>query len=312
THGAEWALIGLMFLLASGLLAPFGVGRTGFLTAFQPPQPDANVFRGTEVADGDWWFPLGVTFTDGTIAIDGRERTAFTVTKRSPDPWSRLQQIVTLEPEQTYTMSAVFRRVGDVRPGLDGWGETTVDDAVVQVNLGTTLVGSVHDARGVGPVEVMSSSVLELDGDLVRAQVTFRYPGDQPLTWHVGVVPDRSNLTGVSTTFAELQLTATDVHVPYAPGRAERGVASLRASRFPIWNDALDAVAARPLLGWGSEGLPGSIVELPGEQPRLRPVASRAHNAALSIWVERGLVGLAGLMMLLLALGLRAVQQRDK
>src|SRR5690606_23763121 len=79
THGAEWALIGLMFLLASGLLAPFGVGRTGFLTAFQPPQPDANVFRGTEVADGDWWFPLGVTFTDGTIAIDGRERTAFTV-----------------------------------------------------------------------------------------------------------------------------------------------------------------------------------------------------------------------------------------
>ncbi len=312
THGAEWVLIGIMFLLASGLLAPLGVGRTGFLTAFQPAQPDANVFRGTEVADGDWWFPLGVTFVDGKVAVDGVERTAFTVTKRSADPWSRLQQIVTLEPQQTYTMSVVLRVQGDARPGLDGWGETTIDGQTVQMNLGTTMVRGAHEARGTGPVEVMSSSALELEDDLVRAQVTFRYTGDQPLVWHVGVVPDRSNLTGVSTTFAGLQLTATDAPVPYVPGRAERGVASLRASRFPIWNDALNAIAARPLLGWGPQGLPRSIAVLGDEQPRLRPVASHAHNAALSAWVERGVVGFGGLVLLFLALALRAVQQRDR
>src|SRR5690606_39272185 len=92
----------------------------------------------------------------------------------------------------------------------------------------------------------------------------------------------------------------------------ERGVASLRASRFPIWADALNAIAARPLIGWGPQGLPTSISALAGEQPRLRPVASHAHNAALSAWVERGFVGFAGLTLLFLALSLRAVQQRDR
>src|SRR5690606_9055261 len=164
-----WVLIAVMFLLASGLLAPLGVGRTGFLTAFQPAQPDANVFRGTEVADGDWWFPLGVTFTDGKIAVDGVERTALVVTKRSADPWSRLQQIVTLEPQQTYTMSVVLRSQADARPGLDGWGETTVDGQVVQMNLGTTMVRSVHEARGSGPVAVMRSSARERENELGRA-----------------------------------------------------------------------------------------------------------------------------------------------
>ncbi len=312
TRSAEWLLISVMFLLASGLLAPLGVGRTGFLTAFQPAQADANVFRGTEVADGDWWFPLGVTFIDGTMAVEGVERTAFTVTKRSPDPWSRLQQIVTLRPQEAYTMSVVLRAEGDTRPGLDGWGETRLEGETLQMNLGTTLAGGAHEARGSGPVEVMSSSALELGDDLMRAQVTFRYTGEQPLTWHVGVVPDRSNLTGVSTTFAELQLTATDGPVPYVAGRAERGVASLGASRFPIWNDALEAIAARPLLGWGTQGLPRSISELSDGQPRLRPVASHAHDLALSVWVERGAIGFSGLLLLFLALAIRAVQQRDR
>src|SRR5690606_39364460 len=49
-----------------------------------------------------------------------------------------------------------------------------------------------------------------------------------------------------------------------------------------------------------------------GEQARLRPIASHAHNMALAVTVERGFVGLAGLTALLAGLSLRAVQQRDR
>src|SRR5690606_36478039 len=122
TRAAEWALVGVMVLLASGALAPFGVGRTGFVTAFQPASAESNVFRGTDVAEGDWWFPLGVSHTGSTLEVEGVQRPAVIVTKRSPDPWARLQQIVTLEPGQVYTLSAVLRPLGDSRPGFDGWG----------------------------------------------------------------------------------------------------------------------------------------------------------------------------------------------
>ena len=310
TRAAEWTLVGMMFLLASGVLAPVGVGRTGFLTAFQPASVEANVFRGTEVAEGDWWFPLGVTYTASTLEVEGVLRSAIIVTKRSEDPWSRLQQVVTLEPGQTYTLSAVLRPMGDTRPGFDGWGMQAGDETAT--NLGTTLVDGGHEARTTGGVTLLSTSAVDLGNGQVRAQVTFRYEGERPLTWYVGVVPDRSNLTNVSTAFAELQLTATDAPLPYVPGRAERGVASLRASRFPVWRDAVDAIAARPLVGWGPGGLPVAVEALQAEQARLRPIASHAHNMALAVWVERGVIGLVGLVALLVALSLRAVQHRDK
>jgi Undecaprenyl-phosphate galactose phosphotransferase WbaP len=310
TRAAEWVLIAAMFLLASGALTPFGIGRTGFLTAFQPAPADANVFRGTDVVDGDWWFPLGVTFGGASLEVEGVARPAIIVTKRSEDPWSRLQQVITLEPEQTYTLSAVLRPIGDARPGFDGWGVRPGDDAAT--NLGTTLSGGAHEARATGALTVLHSSAVDLGYGLLRAQVTFRYEGADPLVWYVGVVPDRSSLAGASTIFAELQLTATDAPLPYVPGRAERGVASLRVSRYPIWQDALNAIGARPLVGWGPTGLPEAVSTLDAQQARLRPVASHAHNMLLAVWVERGAIGALGLVALFLALALRAVQQRDR
>src|SRR5690606_20596728 len=118
--------------------------------------------------------------------------------------------------------------------------------------------------------------------------------------------------TGVSTTFAEVQLTASDAPLPYVPGHAERGVASLRASRLPIWRDALTAISARPLFGWGPNGLPAAMNELQPEEARLRPVAAHAHNMALAVWVDRGIFGLIGLGVLATVLSLRAIQQRDR
>src|SRR5690606_20814050 len=92
----------------------------------------------------------------------------------------------------------------------------------------------------------------------------------------------------------------------------ERGVGNLSTSRVPIWRDALTAISARPLLGWGEGGLPAAILEAHPEVMRVRPVAAHAHNMFLNVWVDRGLVGLVGLVVLVVVLALRAVQHRDR
>lgn len=310
TRIAEWSLVVLMALVVSGVAAMLGLGRTGFLTAFVPPAEESNMFRGTEVAAGDWWYPLGVDFKGVQIAVEGQERTAYAVTKTWNEPWSRLQQAVSLTPGETYTLSAVFRAPDGTRPGFDGWGRESAN--AEPVNLATTLDADAHRANGTGAITVVSSSVVTAGDAWVRAFVTFRYDGASPLTWYVGVVPDRSNRTGITTTFAELQLTPSYTLLPYRAGPAERGVTDLRTSRFPIWRDALAAIAARPLLGWGPDGFPEAVGTLRPDETLVRPVAAHAHNALLSAWVNGGLVGALGLLSLFGVLALRAVQQRDR
>src|SRR5690606_2555327 len=153
--------------------------------------------------------------------------------------------------------------------------------------LSTYVSAGTHVAVGSGGIYVHSSSAADLGDGWVRAQVTFSYDGAAPMVWYVGVVPDRSNLTGVSTTFAELQLTAADAPVADVPRHAERSVANPSPSRLPIRRLAPTAIAARPLLGWGPNGLPTAIHELHPDQMRVRPVAAHAHNIALAVWVDR-------------------------
>src|SRR5690606_34721286 len=89
TKASEWLLIGAMVLLALGVLNPLGIGRTGFLTAFEPGTQTANLFRGTEVVEGDWWYPLGVSVVGTNVNVGGQQRAGLTVTKRWEEPWTR-------------------------------------------------------------------------------------------------------------------------------------------------------------------------------------------------------------------------------
>lgn len=310
TSIAEWVLVALMLFLISGLAASLGLGRTGFLTDFVPQDGGENHFRGTEITQGDWWFPLGVTFTTSEVSVAGQERTSFVVTKDWSEPWSRLQQAVTLAPGETYTLSALIDAPEGARAGFDGWGRESTE--VEPVNLATVLTGRTHQATVTGPLSVISSSFISESETSRRAFVTFRYEGETPVTWYVGVVPDRSTETGTTISFSELQLTTSYSLLPYRPGPAERGVTDLRTSRFPIWRDALDAIAARPLLGWGPTGFPLAVATLHPDETLLRPIASHAHNALLAAWVDRGLFGPIGLVGLMALLSLRAIQQRDR
>jgi len=310
TKVVEWALIVTMTLLVTGVATHLGLGRTGFLTAYVPELDNPNLFRGTEVAKGDWWFPLGVTFGSHEEFVDGETRSVIDVTKTSPEPWSRLQQAVILAPGEAYTLSALLRPSPGATPGFDSWGQD--NNTASTVTLGTVLDGGTHRVTSSTGMKVISTGAEVLEADWARASVTFEYLGDRPLTWYVGVVPDRSNLLGVTSSFAELQLVQSYSVMPYRPGAAVRGVTDVRQSRFPIWRDALEAIRSKPILGWGPEGFPKAVHSALAGQILLRPVAAHAHNAFLAVWVDRGLVGLIGLLGLFGLLFLRAIQQRDR
>lgn len=310
TRAAQWMMVAVMAFILSGFPALLGLGRTGFLTDFVQTTDSPNQFRGTEVASGDWWFPLGVSFSNSKALIEGEERTTYLVSKEWTEPWSRLQQAVTLQPGEAYTLSAVINSSEGVRPGFDGWGREPSQD--VPANLATTLDGSTHLASATGSLTVLTSSAVTLDDSWTRAFVTFRYEGDEPLVWYVGVVPDRSSRIDVATAFAEYQLVPSYSLLPYRPGAAARGVTDIQTSRLPIWRDALEAIAARPLLGWGPGGFPLAVETLHPDETLVRPVAAHAHNALLASWVDGGLLAALGIICLFAVLSIRAIQQRDR
>lgn len=307
---AEWALVAVMALLVSGLASQAGLGRTGFLTAYTPTSVSDNLFRGTEIGNGDWWLPLGVEFTTDSEVVEGQDRTVYTVTKEWGEPWSRLQQAITLVPGTTYTLSATVNATEGTRPGFDGWGRASSGSEAA--NLATIFEGGVHRATSMGAIHIASSSAITLDDEWQRLYVTFDYTGESPLTWYVGVLPDRSDRVGSATRFTEFQLTTTYSLLPYRPGLAVRGVTDLRTSRFPIWRDALQAISARPILGWGPDGFPRAVDSLHPDETLLRPVAAHSHNAVLNSWVNSGVFGALGVFALFALLALRAVQQRDR
>ena len=310
TRLLEWTTIAIMVVLATGVGGLLGVGRPGFLVDVAGSAASPNLFRGTEAAAGDWWHPLDVRYTSQPILVEGQARTAFTVTKSDTTPYARLQQVVTLQPGETYVLSTRLRAPSEQRPGLDGWGNPGrgAEPAIVS----STVIAGELRATVTGPMTLLGTALEPLDAGWTRARVRFRFDGEAPLAWYTGVVVDRRDRTGSQVTFAELQLVAGDTAIAYVAGDVRRGVPDLRTSRYPIWRDAVTAISARPWLGWGPGGLPHAVEgQLPGDAA-FRPVASHAHNLLLSAWVDRGVVGLVGVLLLLGLFALRAVQQRDR
>jgi hypothetical protein len=150
---AEWVLIAVMLAVATGLTALVGLGRTGYRLDVVPPVAGANLFRGTEAAAGEWWYPLGVEIEAGAVTLDGVARTGYLVTKTDPEPYARLQQIVELRPRAAYVLAVAFRGDGNLRPGLDGWGRVEGTDQMV--NLGATMRDGNWVVGSGGPLTVL-------------------------------------------------------------------------------------------------------------------------------------------------------------
>jgi len=310
SSAAEWALVALMLVVASGATAAVGLGRTGYRLDLLAPPTGGNLFRGTEVLDRSWWLQLGVEASTTPVRVEGEVRTGFVVEKSDAASWSRLQQIVVLAPDQPYVLSVAWQAAEGLRPGLDGWGRPRSGGR--DANLAATYVGGDWRIAASEHFEVHGGGVEALDGGWRRGHLAFTYRGAAPLTWYVGAVPDRSAQLGRTTTFATLSLVQGSEPLPYVAGAADRGVADLRTTRLPVWREAIEAIAARPWWGWGPVGLPAATAALEPDDVRYRPVAAHAHNLLLAVWVERGFVGVVGLALLVGLLALRTLQQRDR
>lgn len=307
---AEWALIALMVVVATGVTTSLGTGRTGFRVDLTADGASVNLFRGVEAPSGDWWYPLEVRFAAAPGVVGGEARTVYEVTKQGADPFARLQQIVRLEPGRSYVLSVAWRGQDPARPGLDGWGRAGPD--APSDTLAATWSNGAWQVAATGAMTVVEAAVREVGDGWRRGHVAFRYDGPTPLVWYVGLVPDRRPDVGATTSFAELQLVEGVEAVAYVPLPPDRGQVDLQTTRLPLWAAALDAIAERPWLGWGPSGFVTAGAAIDPAGALQRPFAAHAHALVLDTWVERGVVGVAGLLLLGTLLALRVVQQRDR
>jgi Undecaprenyl-phosphate galactose phosphotransferase WbaP len=323
----ELGLLAIMFGVALGLSPYLGWGRVGFLLNLAPSvETRANLLQGSEIADGDWWDPLGVEVTEGRVELAGQTLTSYDIRKLSPEGWQRLQQVVTLEAGQTYTLSAFVRSSGLARASLQGWGQLEGNRTFIVIG---ELIGGRWQASLNGPGRILAYGSEPVGSEPVtdsrasnptkpewqRVWISFVYTAqDTDLTWWVGMAPDRRDQLGHATTFAGFQLSpqttlSTSVLEDYVAGSASQGL-GLQVARLPYWQAAWQGFLERPLLG-RAQTFSDYYLERGYSNSKIQQPPSHVHNLFLQFLFERGLVGTTGLLLLLTVLIYPLIQQRD-
>ena len=304
------ALALLAATLATAILfgPGIGLGTIGYLIVPSSVTPATNLVRGSEIPSGDWWDSREVTVHTGSTRLDGIPMTVYRVTKRGAENWLRLQQLIPLRSQATYTVSAWILDQGPAQAGLQGWGQ--LRDGTVFA-LTTRLVDHSLAASLRGPGTLDDYGVAQVAGAWKRVYATFTYRGsNSPLDWSVGLAPDARDYAASTATFAGFQLERGRL-TPYQPGEATRGLA-FTTGRLALWRIALKASGQHPWLGWGAGAFPAAYMRAePSTLGIDGDVPAHAHNLFLEVLFERGVVGLLGLLVLLYALVHRSVRLRD-
>ncbi len=311
-RGIEIALMAVVVAVAVGLSPLLGWGRIGFLLEFDATSAGRNLLKGTEIANGDWWYTNWVDVSASQAAIAGESMTAYRLTKKDrTESWLRLQQILPIEAQQTYTISAWIHAAGEGRPGIQGWGQYQTPEGLETFLVSATLSNGEWRAAARGPGQLLASGVAASDGDWRRVYATFRYEGTEPqLIWYLGLAPDIRDGTSAEAMFAGFQLEQGDTLTPYLPGAATEGL-GFSTARVPYWQAALQGIAERPLLGRGPDTFSSYFLNNWPERGRLHEIPAHTHNLFLQVLFERGVVGFLGLALLLLGLCWSALRRRD-
>lgn len=307
---AELGLIAVMLAIAAGLGPLLGWGRVGFLVDVIPaPEGIKNMVQGSEIARGDWWDDTWVEVESGQAVIGGRELTTYHVTKEGAEGWLRLQQVIPISANTPYTVSVWLNSEQASEPGIQGWGQLADEQGTFSVTAALTAQG--WQAGESGPGRVLDAGILARDGEWARAFVSFVYQGEtSPLYWYVGLAPDSRFIKGTSASFAGFQLEQSATPTPYNPGTATRGL-GLSVARIPYWRAAWQGFLDKPLFGWGQEQFPDYYRDNGASRRQIQAIPSHAHNLFLQLLFERGIIGLAGLLLLLIALSHQALKKRD-
>ena len=303
--------VSILTILAGGaLLGPlFGWGNAGFLIDVAPaPVENTNLLQGTEVVTGDWWRAVGVTVTgDRTLDFTGAPLRSYLVAKVRPGADARLQQVVSLDRGEPYTLSLwLWAEERANKPGvqLRGRPEGQPGDEGAFVLEGALTGG--WQAAVSGPGRVLDAGTLETKGLWRRVYATFVYEGDAPkLGGTLGFAPDQREQAGSQAAFAGFQLERGLSPSPYEPGAVTQGL-SLQRSRVALWQSAWSGFTASPLWGQGETFTDFFRRQQPDQQ-----TPSHAHSLPLQVLFERGLFGAVGLLLFLVALGYVAVQKGD-
>ena len=308
---AETAVLIGMLAIAAGFGPLLGWGQTGFLLDILPSTGSTqNLVQGSEILNGDWWNRMGVQVNPASTFIGDKELTSYTVTKVAPESWQRLQQIIPLSAGTTYTVSAWLKQPEEgIRAGIQGWGQLDGERRTFTVT-GRLVDGDWRSSLS-GPGQITGSGIVEVLGEWQRVWISFVYEGDQPtLQFWVGLAPDAQHSVGTTATFAAFQIEEGDKPSQYAPGPATRGL-SLGVARLPYWQAAWRGILERPLFGWGQDSFPEYYRTNWPDRGRLHDVPAHVHNFFLHVLFERGLVGLAGLVLFLIGLIHTAVRRGD-
>jgi Undecaprenyl-phosphate galactose phosphotransferase WbaP len=306
----EVAVIAVMVAVATGLGPLMGWGQVGFLLQPSNQGPGGNLLQGTEIATGDWWDTSWVSVEASDGVIDGMPLTVYRVQKEGSEGWLRLQQAVQLQPNTTYTVSTWLQESDlDVRPGIQGWGQVDRTEESQPFVLAGALAGGEWRASVSGPGQLLEAGIADQDGTWRRVFATFEFAGNQPTAWFVGLVPDARQQASTVTEFAGFQLEPGGL-TAYEPGSATRGLA-LTVARLPFWNAAWQGIQERPVLGWGVAGFSDYFQQTWPERSRARIVPAHPHNLFLHAWFERGLFGLAAVLLFIAILAAPALKRMD-
>ncbi len=307
----EVVLLMAMLAIAAGLGPWLGWGRVGFLLSLDARAGSTNLLQGTEIARGDWWDSSQVHFTTATELVGDQPLTVYRVTKPGAEHWLRLQQIIPITPGESYTVSAWLRPEAESQPGIQGWGQYRQDGEVTTFAIVAALSERGWTASASGAGEVVAAGIESREGEWQRAFVTFTFRGETPsLFLHLGLTPDSRPRAGTASSFAGFQLERGPEVSAYTPGPATEGL-GFGVARLPYWQTAWQGTKERPLFGWGSGVFPDYFDENWPDRRILDEVPAHTHSLFLETLFERGLFGLAGLLIFITALSWSAIRRRD-
>lgn len=262
----------------------------------------SNLFKSSEVLTFAAWSQLQVRVQPDIANIfPTTSKRIWRIQKTGDSWWARVQQSITLVPKAVYVLSAELQSLTpEATIGLHGIGRSEIDYAFLKLSRQE----STWYTEGDGALEVLSFNIDPLARNWTKTTVTFAYRGQSPLDFNVGPTPDQRNLnSGATLRVRGLQISegaTNSVYFPtYPTGTDSRTSFGSVHGRLEYFSEAWHGFTQKPLLGWGLNTF-GEFYAAPGKNHPY--VVAHAHNLFLQTLFERGLVGTAGLLTLLLGM----------
>lgn len=279
--------IGLLFA-ASTTLTPLGSRWFAWNAA-----PSTNLILASEDMAGAFWTRRDVLPMRGA---DIGGHATYHLSATVADPLARLHQRVLLRPDEVMTLSVEFG------PGAEAAGVHAFSEAGGRISLSRS--GEVEQLRE--PPTLLRTAVAELEDGWTRLELTVMQQGEDPLVWRFGLAPSLRGGLGSEVWVRRPQLSSGPEALPYTPTSPEdrgRDLAGLSAAqRWGYVAAALAVMRGHWWLGHGPSADFSSLVE--ARSPGLLAASDRPshpHNLPMAMLVQYGLLGLAGLSLMILA-----------